>query len=448
MADTSFVDQSGTTQGTTVFAAWLNAINKWGFWGRRPNYATTTGAANAQILTLETGSLYAAGSEADGDEFIAKAGFTNTGAMTLQIIPPSGTNTARAVQYNGAALVGGEVQSGNLYKWTRLGTTWQVSRTDQIKFSGPTAQRIVTFPDTNLTLAAITAKGSSWWASAANTLAELVVGSNTQVPVADSTQAAGVRWADPWSRGMLAGNQLTWVSGTSLTMGAGTCRDDADTETMKLTSALTMSNLTVGWVVGNNQPKIRTGVTLSNGMTLHAYIIKRVDTGVVDWFLSDEASNPTLPTSYTKSRRVLSIPFGTGTQTFPQIIQDGDYFRWSTSVLDIAVTNPGTSAVLRTLSLPTGINVQAHLNAFVFDSTPTGIAALLSDPAAADIAPAQGGASLANLRGTAAGDLIYGQLRIRTNTSAQIRSRLSGSGANTSLSIATMGWDDTRGRFA
>lgn len=126
MADTNFSDQSSTVSGTSIVAAWLNAANKWLFWGRRPNIATTTGSANAQVLTLETGSLYAAGSEADGDEFVFKAGFTNTGALTLQVVPPAGSNVAVAAQVGGAACVGGEVQSGQVYKALRLGSTWQI----------------------------------------------------------------------------------------------------------------------------------------------------------------------------------------------------------------------------------------------------------------------------------------------------------------------------------
>lgn len=130
MADTSFVALLQTT-ANRIGAVWLNQVNKWTFWGRRPNYATTTGSANAQILTLEAGSLYSIGTEVDGDEFWFKAGFTCSAAMTLQIIPPGGTNTARAVQLNQQALVGAEVLAGSIYKVQRLGTTWQLFNLQQ-----------------------------------------------------------------------------------------------------------------------------------------------------------------------------------------------------------------------------------------------------------------------------------------------------------------------------
>lgn len=135
MADTSFVDNDQTLANRIV-AIWLNIVNKYVYWGRRPNYATTTGSANAQILTLETGSLYTAGSEADGDTFSFTAGYTNGSAMTLQVLPSGGSNTARAVQIAGIALVGGEIIAGRSYKVTRLGTTWQITSANLFNASG------------------------------------------------------------------------------------------------------------------------------------------------------------------------------------------------------------------------------------------------------------------------------------------------------------------------
>lgn len=282
-------------------------------------------------------------------------------------------------------------------------------------------------------------------------------GSDGKILIADSTQSYGERWADPAARGMLAGCQLTWVSGTSLTMGAGTCRDDADTETMKLASALTMSNLTVGWVVGNNQPKIRTGVTLSNGMTLHAYVIKRTDTNVVDWFLTDEASNPTLPTSYTKSRRVLSLYFTAGAQTFPSFVQSGD------NVYAVPVKNVNANALaavaLTTFSVPTGIKVRPRLSVAVGMQGTTansGFYAALASPDAGSTAAVPVAAVANGPNNTHCAAMTNDFL---TNTSAQLYYSSvqgawdGGSGpANAptapTIIIYTIGWIDDRGRSA
>lgn len=87
MADTSFTDTSATAPGTSVVAAWLNAVDKFVYWGRNPVFATTTGTANDQILTLPSPSLYSA--YGSGDTFLWRAGFTNAGNMTLQVVGAS-----------------------------------------------------------------------------------------------------------------------------------------------------------------------------------------------------------------------------------------------------------------------------------------------------------------------------------------------------------------------
>ena len=140
MADTTFVPRV-----TTIVSTWLQAINDRIYKGRSPNFATTTGSANAQVLTLATDSLYIGAT--DGDTFQFVAGFTNTGATTLQVIQPSGTLAAVALQVAGQACVGGELIAGQTYFVVRLGSTWQlfpngnflqagvaaVARADQIK---------------------------------------------------------------------------------------------------------------------------------------------------------------------------------------------------------------------------------------------------------------------------------------------------------------------------
>jgi hypothetical protein len=75
----------------------------------------------------------------------------------------------------------------------------------------------------------------------------------------------------------------------------------------------------------------------------------------------------------------------------------------------------------------------------------------LSDLTFADLDPAAvpniGGAAAENSASSFA-ILLQSELRIRTNTSAQIRSRLDGSAAGTSIQVYTHGWVDRRGRDA
>jgi hypothetical protein len=110
--------------------------------------------------------------------------------------------------------------------------------------------------------------------------------------------------------------------------------------------------------------------------------------------------------------------------------------------------NPGTAAVTRTLTVPTGIKVYAICG---FGGTCNGgtqdgryyVSSLdVSDQAA-------GQTSTINIGGAAAGLLKTACLaQVRTNTAAQIRTRNIASDAATIVLINTMGWIDHRGRDA
>ncbi len=114
MADTSFTDTSATAAGTRIVAAWLNAVDQFVYQGRSPIFATTTGSANAQVLTLAATSLYS--TLTSGDTFIWRAGFSNSGSMTLQIVGASAL-TAKTVCLSDAstALSSGMVVAGGIY---------------------------------------------------------------------------------------------------------------------------------------------------------------------------------------------------------------------------------------------------------------------------------------------------------------------------------------------
>lgn len=115
MADTSFVSKV-----TEIVTTWLQPVNDKVYKGRDPNFGVTTGSADTQVLALATGSLYT--SAADGDTFLIKAGFTNTGAATLKV----GGTVAVAWEKDGAALSAGDVTADHLYWVIRVGSTWQL----------------------------------------------------------------------------------------------------------------------------------------------------------------------------------------------------------------------------------------------------------------------------------------------------------------------------------
>lgn len=246
-------------------------------------------------------------------------------------------------------------------------------------------------------------------------------------------------------RSYLAGLTLSTAgASTTMTTAAGMATDAANAFMMKL--AASVAKTTSAWAVGTGNGGLDTGA-IANSTWYHFYLIQRLDTSVVDVLFSLSASAPTMPANYTLKRRIGS-GFTTAGGNWTSFIQDGDYFRWLASVLDINTTNPGTAAVSATLTVPTGVNVFANFNARVV-STTISSHVQFSDLAATDEAPSATAAPLTALEGDAAANpQAGGNLTIRTNTSAQIRYRMQASDGNTIIRIATLSWIDSRGRNA
>lgn len=202
------------------------------------------------------------------------------------------------------------------------------------------------------------------------------------------------------------------------------------------------------WATGTGANKMDTSTAVAANTWYHVYVIGGGGTAT-DILFSTNATAPTLPSTYTKQRRIGSFKTATGSTNILAFTQDGDYVRWTASVLDVDATNPGTAAVTRTLTVPTGVNVFACMNVSLGSGTTgNGLTLNLSDLAANDEAASTTVAPLGTIATPASGNGTVGVVVVRTNTSAQIRSRLSASGAADTVRIATLGWIDTRGRNA
>lgn len=179
------------------------------------------------------------------------------------------------------------------------------------------------------------------------------------------------------------------------------------------------------------------------------YLIRRPDTGVVDVCLSASASAPTtggnIPAAYTQYRRI-GAGLTDGSSQWVKFLQDGDLFTWDAmfSTADVNSTNPGTSAVLRGVTVPTGFRSEAILM-FASTNGSNNHQVLLTDPSRADTAPSGSQNSWQiSSTGTAT---VGGQVRCMTQT-GQVRTRHSASGASDSLVMNAVGWVDRRGRDA
>lgn len=219
-----------------------------------------------------------------------------------------------------------------------------------------------------------------------------------------------------------------------------------DATSWPMVAAARIKQLDAAWAVGTNAGGRMSAAAIAN-TTYHCYIIRRPDTGVVDFGFDVSPTAPTLPTNYTQFRRIGSIVRAAA--TIVPFIQDADQFMYRTPFADVNVTNPGTAAVTRTLTLPTGIRVNAKLTAgsSVLSSADAPAAIYLSDLSLVDVVPIVTAAASFSAFTTAAGILSGGgYVEVMTNTSAQIRSRIQQNTASTTLMILTNGWIDTRGR--
>lgn len=228
-------------------------------------------------------------------------------------------------------------------------------------------------------------------------------------------------------------------------IAAGACMSDdadpADRVVMYLSSAIT-KQLDAAWAVGNNQGGRSSAAAIEN-TTYHVFAVKRTDTGVVDVILDVSATAPTMPTNYTKKQRIGSIMRESAAIVL--FTQDEDFFERTTPSFDVDAASPGTSAVTRTLSVPIGISVHAFVNASTLDGNGGPNQWYLSDLAVTDQAASGTANPLATVI-TQSNVNNAVQARIRTNTSAQIRSRLQAAAGGT-VRISTLGWFDyKRGR--
>lgn len=249
--------------------------------------------------------------------------------------------------------------------------------------------------------------------------------------------AAGVGLHANYLSGFTISNNATDAT-NDIDISAGVCMDSTNTYFISV-SALT-KRLDALWTVGTNQGGLDTGSPANQ--TYHVFAIKRLDTGVTDILMSGSATSPTLPTNYTIFRRIGSI-IRSGA-TILAFFQYGDVFRLNVPVSDFSSTNPGTAAVTRTMTVPTGIVVMPIFSLILVNSTTAAVAALATSLTQTDTTPTN---SASQVSSTSAGNRITVIIQdVPTNTSAQIRTRLSASGASDAIAGVTHGWIDTRGR--
>ena len=227
---------------------------------------------------------------------------------------------------------------------------------------------------------------------------------------------------------------------TKIDIASGIARDAGDANDLILTSTL-IKDLASTWAAGN-AGGLDTGVK-ANSTTYHIHLIRNTTTGATDAVFSTSATSGgvTLPTGYAYGRYLWPV-MTDGSGNIRLFSQQGDHFLWTTPVNDVNATNPGTAAVLRTLTVPQGIKVLAVGGAgfSVTTADNTDGRVTITSPDQNDVTP-----GIANLNGgysfsPATGGQFWLNYECRTNTSGQVRTRNNASGATTQIWLNTFGF--------
>jgi hypothetical protein len=201
--------------------------------------------------------------------------------------------------------------------------------------------------------------------------------------------------------------------------------------------ASTISKTTGSWSVGSTNGSLDTG-TVANSTWYHVWLIQRTDTGVVDVLTSLSATAPTMPANYTIKRRIGSMKTN-GSAQWTKFIQVGNRFDWTTPIEDADAAPAGTTAASLTLTVPTGVSVEANFQITLYYDSGNGNAyysALDQDDLTASTYGMLGVNTTTNQ--------AMAPYLIRTNTSAQIRHRYT---STTIIYVClTTGWIDQRGQ--
>ena len=234
--------------------------------------------------------------------------------------------------------------------------------------SGPSnwMEGIVTYSGTTLTMTSDKTNGSGTktdWNL--NVVGEPGAGdlssANNLSDVASAATARANLGIPALLRGHIAGLTLS-AAGSTGTFGiaAGVATDSTNVDVMALASAYTKT--TSAWAVGSGNGAMDTG-SVANNTWYHVHLIKRPVTGVVDVLFSLSAAAPTLPTSYTIFRRIGSMRTD-GSAQWRKFYQVGDTFHSTdTVVADVSAAATTAARVSTTLTVPTGIVVEAKFHA-------------------------------------------------------------------------------------
>ena len=211
---------------------------------------------------------------------------------------------------------------------------------------------------------------------------------------------------------------------------AGSWRDIDDTYDIVLTSEIT-KQIDAVWASGDDAGGLDTG-TVTTSTTYHVFVIANPTSGAVDVLFSTSLASPTMPSGYTKKRRVGSVVTDSSSNILP-FVQHGDLFYWDSPQYSIYSSTGTATTRTHVLDVPTGIRLECVVNLFVDNASqiyafPTDVTATTPSSTASPLITAEHGGG------------AYGrQVQLLTDTSAQINFQTN---TNTNARFAVVSFKD------
>lgn len=242
-------------------------------------------------------------------------------------------------------------------------------------------------------------------------------------------------------RGAIDGFIMSPAGGaTSMPVSGGQATDS--TNTIYIAGAATTKTQATFAAGTGNGGKL-SAAAIVNNTWYRFYAISNAGGTNFDVGFDISPTTPTLPTGFTTFREIGSgLTDGSG--NWVKYIQTDDYFERDVPTNDVNTTNPGTTAVLRTISTPLGVRVRAKLANAESDTTSNRIV-FWSDPNQTDTTPSTPPFTF-NILAVANSYYAGGMIEIYTNLLSQIRYRSSASGASDATIASVLGYYDSRGR--
>ncbi|MGE0151787.1 MAG: hypothetical protein AB7R90_04165 [Reyranellaceae bacterium] len=298
-------------------------------------------------------------------------------------------------------------------------------------------------------------RGASSWA-------RLAAGTNGQF-LQTQGASANPQWASGGTGSFPAGHifGLTLSNNGSdanndIDIAAGSARDGGNDTDIILSSGLT-KRLDASWSAGSGNGGIDSG-SKANSTTYHVWLIGKNAGADPDVLFSTSVSSPTMPTNYTKKRRIGSI-LTDGSGNIRGFVQIGDLFLWKARIT--AGVGNASSRTLNAISVPAGVKFQAIFEATLAETATSDKTSAryvtFSSPDENDITPSSSPSLMSyptpvdfnSEVGQYGSHLVFaaGQFEVSTDTSARIYYRTAGS-SGVSVGFSTIGWRDTRGRHS